>query len=131
VLARVAGSTAAMPAVVPTVSGPNDGQYTGGLELGSGDLRQVWLKVVGTKGTGNVRYASCPRPGLISISIATDGSVAGNADVLDGPACAPRKATVKGRLNGAQMAVAIAFEDGKVSREFVFTKRSRGEGVDD
>ena len=131
-LTRVAGSGTAVSVAgtVPTVSGPNDGEYSGGLELGPGDLRQVWLKVVGTKGTGNVRHASCPRPGLIAIDIASDGSVTGNADVLDGPACAPRKATVKGQLNGAQMAVALALEDGRVSREFVFTRRPRGAGVD-
>lgn len=131
-LTRVAGAgtAASVAGTVPTVSSPNDGEYSGGLELGPGDLRQVWLKVVGTKGTGNVRYASCPRPGLIAIDIASDGSVTGNADVLDGPACAPRKATVKGQLNGAQMAVALALEDGRVSREFVFTRRPRGAGVD-
>ena len=132
-LTRVAGSGAAVPVatIVPTVSGPNDGEYGGGLELGSGNLRSVWLKIVGTKGTGNVRYASCPRPGFISIDIASDGEVTGNADVLDGPACAPKKATVKGRLSGKEMTVAVAFEDGQVSREFVFTRRSRGAGVDD
>jgi hypothetical protein len=132
-LARIGGSTAAIPvaATVPTASGPNDGDYTGGLEFGSGDLRQVWLRVVGTKGTGNVRHASCPRPGSIAIAIAADGSITGTADVLNGPACAPQKATVKGRLSGVQMTIAVALEDGRVSREFVFTRHSRGAGVDD
>lgn len=123
--AIVTAASAALP------SGPNDGDYSGGLELGSGDLRQVWLRVVGTKGTGNIRHASCPQPGLISVSIAADGAVTGEADLLNGPACAPKKATVKGRLSGRQMAVNLAFEDGQISREFIFTRRSKGFGVDD
>ena len=93
------------------------------MELATGDLRQIWLRVVGTKGTGSVRRLSCGQPGLITISIASDGSISGDADVLNS-VCATMKAAVKGQVNGTRMAVAVVLPDGQTSQEFVFTRRS-------
>ena len=130
VMAKTQGPTAAapVPAVAASPRGQFDGDYSGALELAAGDLRPVWLRVVGTKGTGSVRQPPCPQPGLISIAIAADGSISGDADVLSGSSCTSRKTTVKGQIQGKRMAVTVVFQDGQSSREFVFTRRSYGSG---
>ncbi len=125
VMSKTQGTAAAapIPAAAASPHGPFDGVYSGSMEPASGDLRQVWLRVVGTKGTGSVRRLSCGQPGIISISIASDGSISGDADILNG-SCASQKATVKGQINGTRMAVTLVLPDGQPSREFVFTRRS-------
>jgi hypothetical protein len=128
---QAAAAAAQVPAAAASPRGRFDGNYSGPLELAAGDLRQVWLRVVGTKGTGSVRRPPCPQPGLISITITSDGSISGDADVLSGSSCTSKKATVKGQIQGKRMAVTVVFQDGQTSREFVFTRRSYGSGVDD
>jgi hypothetical protein len=93
------------------------------MEPAAGDLRQVWLRVVGPKGTGSVRRLSCSQPGIISIAIAPDGSLSGDADILS-RSCTSQKAAVKGQVNGARMGVSLVLPDGQTSPEFVFTRRS-------
>jgi hypothetical protein len=131
-MAKTQGPAPAAP--VPTAAAPPrgrfDGDYNGALELAAGDLRPVWLRVVGTKGTGSVRQPPCPQPGLISIAIAADGSISGDSDIVSGSPCTPRKATVKGAIQGRRMALTLVFPDGQTSREFIFTRRSYGAGDD-
>jgi hypothetical protein len=78
---------------------------------------------VGTKGTGSVRRLSCGQPGIITIAIAPDGSISGDADVLSG-SCASQKAAVRGLVSGTRMSVTLVLPDGSTSREFAFTRRS-------
>jgi len=131
-MAKTQAAAAAVPA--PAAAAPPrgrfDGIYSGALELAPGELRQVWLRVVGAKGTGSVRRLPCAQPGLISIAIASDGSLSGDADVLSGSLCTPQKAAVKGQMEGKRMAVTLVFQDGQTSREFAFTRRSYGSGDD-
>src|SRR5437773_735952 len=89
-----------------------DGAYSGALDLAAGEVREMWLRVVGTKGTGSVRLLPCAQPGLISIAIASDGSISGDADVLNGASCTPQKAAVKGHIDGRRMAVILVFQNG-------------------
>jgi hypothetical protein len=125
VMPKGPGPVAAAPvaAAPPAAGGRFDGAYSGTMELATGDLRQVWLRAVGTRATGSIRRLACAQPGLISISIASDGSISGSADVLSG-SCQSNKATVQGQISGTRMALTLVFPDGQASREFVFTRRS-------
>jgi hypothetical protein len=126
VMPKTQAAAAPGPVSAASPHGRFDGAYSGAMELAAGDVRQVWLRVVGTKGSGSVRWLSCPQPGLISIDVAPDGSISGNADVQSGPSCTPRNAAVRGHVHGARMAVTLAFPEGQASREVVFTRRSYG-----
>jgi hypothetical protein len=131
---RTAPATAAaapVPAAAVPPRGQFDGNYRGALELAAGDLRQVSLRVVGIRGSGLVRRPPCLQPGLISVAVASDGSISGDADVLSGFSCTSKKATVKGQIQGERIAGTLVFQDGQASREFVFTRRSYGSGGDD
>ncbi len=123
VMAKTQGTAAGAPVSAASPRGRFDGAYSGSMEPAAGDLRQVWLRVVGTKGTGSVRRLSCSQPGIISIAITPDGSISGDADVLS-RSCTSQKAAVKGQINGTRMAVTLVFPDGQTSPEFVFTRRS-------
>jgi hypothetical protein len=123
VMSKAQGTAAGAPVAAASPRGRFDGAYSGSMEPAAGDLRQVWLRVVGTKGTGSVRRLSCGQPGIISIAITPDGSISGDADVLSG-SCMSQKAAVKGQINGTRMSVTLVFPDGQTSREFVFTRRS-------
>ena len=125
---QAAAVAPSVPAAVASPRGRFDGDYTGALELAPGGPRPVWLRVVGTKGTGSIRQPPCPQPGFMSVAIAADGSLSGDADILSGQSCTSQKATVSGTLQGRRMAVTLALPDGQTSREFVFTRRSYGSG---
>jgi hypothetical protein len=123
---QAAAVAPSVPAAVASPRGQFDGDYTGALELAPGGPRPVWLRVVGTKGTGSIRQPPCPQPGFMSVAIAADGSLSGDADILSGQSCTSQKATVSGTVQGRRMAVTLALPDGQTSREFVFTRRSNG-----
>ncbi len=123
VMSKMQGTTAGAPLAAASPRGRFDGVYDGSVEPAAGDLRQVWLRVVGTNGTGSVRRPSCAQPGIITIAITPDGSISGNADVVSG-SCMSQRAAVKGQVNGTRMAVTLVFQDGQTSREFVFTRRA-------
>jgi hypothetical protein len=125
---QAAAVAPSVPAAVASPRGKFDGDYTGALELAPGGPRPVWLRVVGTKGTGSIRQPPCPQPGFMSVAIAADGSLSGDADILSGQSCTSQKATVSGTVQGRRMAVTLALPDGQTSREFVFTRRSYGSG---
>jgi hypothetical protein len=123
---QAAAASAPVAAAAPPPRGRFDGTYSGAMDLAAGDPRQVWLRVVGTKGSGSVRRLSCPQPGLVTIEVATDGSISGNADVVSsaGSSCATRTAAVKGEIRGTRMGVTLVFPDGQTSSEFAFNRRS-------
>jgi hypothetical protein len=123
VMSRTQGSAAGAPLPAASPRGRFDGAYSGSMEPAAGDLRQVWLRVVGTKGTGSVRRLSCAQPGIISIAITPDGSISGDANVLS-RSCTSEKAAVKGQIDGTRMGVTLVLPDGQTSQEFVFTRRS-------
>jgi hypothetical protein len=110
--------------------GQFDGDYNGGVEIDSGNLRRVWLRIIGTKATGNVRFDLCKNVGTIAFNIVPDGTISGDADLLDGPSCASKKASIKGRLDGTQLHITFAYQDGGTSREFTFQRQHAGTGVD-
>jgi len=123
VMSKTQGSAAGAAVAAASPRGRFDGTYSGSMEPAAGDPRQVWLRVVGTKGTGSVRRLSCSQPGIVSIAIAPDGSISGDANVLSS-SCASQKAAVKGQINGTRMGVTLVLPDGQTSPEFVFTRRS-------
>jgi hypothetical protein len=121
--AQATAAAAPVPAAPVPPRGQFDGVYSGALEVAAGDLRQVWLRVVGTRGSGSARRPPCLQPGAISIAVAPDGSISGDADVLSGSSCTSTKATVKGQIQGNRMAGTLVFQDGQASREFVATRQ--------
>jgi hypothetical protein len=123
VMSKTQGTAAGGPVPAASPRGRFDGVYSGSMEPAAGDLRQVWLRVVGTKGTGSVRRLTCAQPGFISIAITPDGSISGDADVVSG-SCMSQKAAVKGQINGTRMGVTLVLPDGQTSPEFAFTRRS-------
>jgi hypothetical protein len=123
VMSKTQGTAAGAPVAAASPHGRFDGAYSGTMEPAAGDLRQVWLRVVGTKGTGSVRRLSCAQPGIISIAIAPDGSISGDANILD-RSCISQTAAVRGQINGTRMGVTLVLPDGKTSPEFTFTRRS-------
>lgn len=126
--AQAAAVAPSVPAAVASPRGRFDGDYTGALELAPGSTRPVWLRVVGTKGTGSIRQPPCPQPGFMSVAIAADGSLSGDADILSGRSCTSQKATVSGTVQDRRMSVTLALPDGQTSKQFVFTRRSNGSG---
>jgi hypothetical protein len=131
VLKHVSGSTTAPAVAAAPSAGQFDGEYRSGVELASGDLRQLWIRVRGAKATGTSRVALCPNPGAVSMNLDPSGMITGEADLQTSASCAPRKATLSGHAEGKRLVMTASFADGTHSREFTFNRLSRGAGVDD
>ena len=120
-LSRTLGG-APVSAVAPPSPGGLDGDYSGGVEVGPGDLRQIWIRVQGGKATGTSRLAVCPRSGGIALTVDPSGTVSGEADLLKS-SCDPRKVQVTGRIAGNSLVLTLVFDDGSKSREFTFARQ--------
>jgi len=131
VLKRVSNSTTAPAVAAAPSAGQFDGEYRSGIELASGDLRQLWIRVRGAKATGTSRVALCPNPGAVSMNLDPSGTITGEADLQTSSSCNPRKATLSGHAEGKQLVMTASFADGTSPREFTFNRLSRGAGVDD
>ena len=120
-------STSTTPPVVASTPSPSpfDGEYRGGLEVASGDLRQLWIRVQGSKATGTSRVALCPTPGAVSMSIDSSGTISGEADLQTSASCNPRKATLSGHAVGKRRVMTASFADGSAPREIVFNRLGR------
>lgn len=118
-------------AAAPGPAGLYDGEYGGGLEVGPGDLRQVRLRIRGTRVTGTSRLTLCPRPGRLVMTADPSGVLSGEINMVAGGSCEARKAAVAGRVDGRTLLLTFTFEDGRKSREYAFARLSQGEGVDD
>jgi hypothetical protein len=127
VLARAADA-----APVPrAASGSFDGEYKAGLEVAQGDLRQLWIRVRGTKATGTSRVALCPTPGAVSLNVDPSGAISGEADLQTSASCMPRKASLSGHAEGPRLLMTASFADGSKPQDFTFSRERRGVGVDD
>jgi hypothetical protein len=131
VLLKQVSSPTTAPAAAAASTGQFDGEYRSGLEVASGDLRQLWIRVRGTKATGTSRVALCPTPGAVSLSFDPSGTITGEADLQTSASCLPRKATLSGHTEGKRLVMTASFEDGRTTSEFTFNRLSRGVGVDD
>jgi hypothetical protein len=133
VLGRIGGppSGGVTPvAMVAASRGPFAGDYTGGIELASGDIRRIWIRITGDKGVGTARYDRCPRPGGLSLAIDSSGTITGEADLVTA-SCETNNATLAGRVVGERLKLTATLQDDTQSREFTFARRHSGAGVDD
>jgi hypothetical protein len=130
-LARVQGVSAALPVAMPSSSGPFDGEYHGGVEVSPGDLRQVSIHILGTKGTGTSKAALCPKRGNVTVTVDPSGAVSGEADLLAGSNCEARKATLTGHVEGKRLLLTANLDGGGRSQELTFNRRAAGFGVDE
>jgi len=132
VLARTAAPSPMPVSSTPApVKGSFDGDYRAGLEVAQGDLRQLWIRVRGSKATGTSRVALCPAPGAVSLNVDPSGAVSGEADLQTSASCTPRKASLSGHAEGPRLVMTASFADGSKPEDFTFIREKRGAGVDD
>jgi hypothetical protein len=127
-------------AVRPTAGGAAnlsafDGPYRGGASLSGGansggamgagsSLRQVEVIVSSGNAIGLVRFAQCPQPGEIRLTIDTAGYVTGTANMLSGGTCGAMQATIEGRAEATRLLLTVSYENR--STEFTLTRQSAG-----
>jgi hypothetical protein len=132
VLARTTSpSSVPVASTSAPVKGSFDGEYRAGLEVAQGDLRQLWIRVRGTKATGTSRVALCPTPGAVSLNVDPSGAISGEADLQTSASCTPRKASLSGHAEGPRLVMTASFADGSKPQDFTFSRERRGVGVDD